>query len=177
MSGTSMATPHVAGIAALLLSTDSTLTYADLKSRLIQSCDKVRVLSRKVLCGGRVNVANALHRVYPEAVMPAESAWKDVDFTTLESAHPYENGKAIAYGIAVPNAKKIRIIFESIDTEAGYDTVSITQKNGDEIESLSGTMNQYVSDYLDGDQAVITLKADGSINKFGFKVGKVQAVY
>ena len=49
MSGTSMATPHVAGMAALILSANPSLGYAQLKDLIMRSSDPVRGLSRKVI--------------------------------------------------------------------------------------------------------------------------------
>ncbi len=177
MSGTSMAAPHVSGIAALLLSANPSLSYSQIKDLMIRSCDKVRSLSKKVKCGGRVNVENALHGVFPVSESPAESEWKDVETSSFESLHPYLNGKEIKFPISVSGAKKLRVTFESIDTEAGYDTVSVKQADGEEIENLSGTLNQYITDYLDGDHAEIVLRADSSVNNYGFKVSQIQAIY
>ena len=59
-SGTSMATPHVAGVAALLKSRDGTLDDAQVKARLLNSVDKKANLDGKVLTGGRLNAASAL---------------------------------------------------------------------------------------------------------------------
>ncbi|MEM6531829.1 MAG: fibronectin type III domain-containing protein [Myxococcota bacterium] len=55
LSGTSMAAPHVAGMAALLLSLEPSLTTDQLKARLIQSSDPVAALGGRVVANGRVN--------------------------------------------------------------------------------------------------------------------------
>lgn len=59
-SGTSMATPYVSGVAALMLSADPELTVAKLRERLLASVDKLDNLKDKVKSGGRVNAAKAL---------------------------------------------------------------------------------------------------------------------
>lgn len=59
MSGTSMATPHVSGAAALLLAKCS-LGTAALRGLILQSVDKVAGLSGLVSSGGRLNVGNAM---------------------------------------------------------------------------------------------------------------------
>jgi serine protease len=60
MSGTSMATPHVSGAAALVLS-KCTLTTGDLKSRLLENLDPVASLAGKTFKNGRLNVYKALN--------------------------------------------------------------------------------------------------------------------
>jgi len=59
-SGTSMATPYVAGTAALILSLEPKLSVEKLRERLLKSVDKVDYLSGKVESGGRLNAAKAL---------------------------------------------------------------------------------------------------------------------
>jgi thermitase len=59
-SGTSMATPTVSGVAALVLSVDPKLSMEDLRARLLKSVDKLPGLSGKVSSGGRINAAMAV---------------------------------------------------------------------------------------------------------------------
>ena len=60
MSGTSMATPHVAGIIGLLLSQEPNLTPAQIKDRLISTSTKTAKLSDSSVSGGRVDAYRVL---------------------------------------------------------------------------------------------------------------------
>jgi subtilisin family serine protease len=58
--GTSMAAPHVSGVAALVLSLEPQLTAAQLKGRIMSSVDSVPGMAGKTVTGGRLNAARAL---------------------------------------------------------------------------------------------------------------------
>jgi serine protease len=60
MSGTSMATPHVTGAAALLSAHNPNLSVASLKATLMNTVDVLANWNGVVKSGGRLNVANAL---------------------------------------------------------------------------------------------------------------------
>ncbi|HEV3467769.1 MAG TPA: S8 family serine peptidase [Pyrinomonadaceae bacterium] len=59
-SGTSMATPVVSGVAALVLSVEPNLSVRELRQRLLDTVDKLDALRGKVSSGGRVNAARAV---------------------------------------------------------------------------------------------------------------------
>ncbi len=66
-SGTSMATPHVAGIAALVKAYNPGATVAEVKSAIIRGVDAKSGLSGKCVSGGRVNAYATLQRLAPKA--------------------------------------------------------------------------------------------------------------
>ncbi len=59
-SGTSMATPVVSGVAALVVAEHPRMSVDDLRKRLLNSIDPLPVLKGKVATGGRINAAKAL---------------------------------------------------------------------------------------------------------------------
>ncbi|HLL52240.1 MAG TPA: S8 family serine peptidase [Myxococcaceae bacterium] len=64
-SGTSMATPHVSGAAALMLAVNPTLTYAEIKQVLMNTVDPISSLNGKTVTGGRLNVYRAVSSLGP----------------------------------------------------------------------------------------------------------------
>ena len=60
LSGTSMATPEVAGVAALAWAADPNATVAQVRSALLQGVDKIPALAGKVSSGGCLNAYNTL---------------------------------------------------------------------------------------------------------------------
>ncbi|MGI5310557.1 S8 family serine peptidase [Rheinheimera sp. WS51] len=64
-SGTSMASPHVAGAAALLWSINPDLTPAEVKTILMETGDSLTALTGKTVSGKRLNLANSVVEANP----------------------------------------------------------------------------------------------------------------
>lgn len=62
-SGTSMATPYVAGVAALIIASDPDISMKNLRSRILGSTDELDSLKGKVQSGGRICAANSLGNI------------------------------------------------------------------------------------------------------------------
>jgi beta propeller repeat protein len=74
-SGTSMATPHVSGVASLLWSQDPSLSSQEIKELLLTTTDPLPALAGKMVSGGRLNAFNAVSEVGP----PNEIIGTDAD--------------------------------------------------------------------------------------------------
>ncbi len=95
--GTSMASPQVAGAAALVKATNSALGPSDLKAVLLENVDQVVNLNGMVSSGGRLNVHRAVLAALsrtpdpapepsPDPIPPAEE--REVAFLQLSSKKP-----------------------------------------------------------------------------------------
>jgi subtilisin family serine protease len=69
MSGTSMATPHVAGVAALVKSAHPDASASQVKARILGGVDRSDYWASRVSSGGRINAFNALE---VDSAPPAE---------------------------------------------------------------------------------------------------------
>jgi hypothetical protein len=67
MDGTSMATPHVAGLAGLIWAENAGFTYDQVKDRILNGVDVLPALTGDILMAGRIN---ANHSINPPANEP-----------------------------------------------------------------------------------------------------------
>lgn len=71
--GTSMASPHVAGAAALLVSSRPDASVASLRAALLTGVDKKASLATTTVTGGRLNVSTSLAAIQPRVGFAAAS--------------------------------------------------------------------------------------------------------
>ncbi|WP_442919568.1 S8 family serine peptidase [Methanoculleus sp.] len=69
-SGTSMATPHVSGVAGLIRSVNASLSATEMKEIILDTVDTKSAYLGKMVSGGRVNAYEAVKAVAPVTVQP-----------------------------------------------------------------------------------------------------------
>ncbi len=177
-SGTSMATPHVAGAAALLWSVNKEMTAIEIKDRLLRSRDTRLALSRKILSSGRLNINNAIRGIFPDQVrIPEENEWIDGELVEpVESAHPYTDRLSQKWVIRGPeNAKFMRVHFSRLELEEKFDFIHILDSKGNRMDVISGTSpNGTNSWFVLGNEITIELKTDFFGTRWGFAINKFQ---
>ena len=66
-NGTSMAAPHVAGVAGLLAAANPQATMTEIRAAILDSAVPIQALAGRATTGGRLNAAAALERIAPVA--------------------------------------------------------------------------------------------------------------
>jgi subtilisin family serine protease len=109
LSGTSMATPHVSGAAALILSA-CPLTTAALKSTILTAVDPVAAMSGITSTGGRLNVRTALLNCSPNSptlaindVSVTEGHTGTVTATFTVTLNPVQSSQTVTVAYATAN--------------------------------------------------------------------------
>lgn len=91
-SGTSMATPYVTGVAALVLSTNMNLTSTEVKDSIMKSTNKLPKLEKVISTGAMVDTLGAMAIATPSMVFSLTDVDKDrttdiKDLALVESAY------------------------------------------------------------------------------------------
>jgi subtilisin family serine protease len=121
-SGTSMATPHVSGVAALVLASNPGLTYAQLKAKIINAGDSNPALAGRTISGRRLNASKCMNPMPPTASNVSASIPTNtptlVTLTAQDDGQPTPPG-ALTYivtalpahgGLADPNGSDITAV-------------------------------------------------------------------
>jgi serine protease len=129
LSGTSMATPHVAGIAALLFSSDLQLTPAQVKDRIMRTAEPILPLAGITASAGRANAYYAVTNTIPSvATRPAIRAVRtNKKVVTIEGLGFYQGAVIIEVnGIPVEAGAR----FDNSYQLAGGSYTQVTAKLG-----------------------------------------------
>ncbi|MDZ7364183.1 MAG: S8 family serine peptidase [candidate division KSB1 bacterium] len=146
LSGTSMATPHVAGVAALIWAQYPTLTMHQVLVRLLGSTDRKNAFIGRMVTGGRLNAANAF------STNPLIAFTTDLPYTN-NTVGPYKvNTSAVDDG-AITNVKLVYSV-----NGATSDSVNMTSIGNDSYTAdIPGKPLETVINYL-----VIATDNDGN---------------
>ncbi|MDX1948830.1 MAG: S8 family serine peptidase [Pirellulaceae bacterium] len=122
-SGTSMATPHVAGAAALLWAANPSLTASEVKSLLLANTDSIADLNptRKTLTGGRLNVDRALRAIVSADPLPTPDNPPTIALASPTSGIAV-SGLVELVAIADDDLQVAKVEFFADGTRIGQDT-------------------------------------------------------
>lgn len=146
-SGTSMATPHVSGAAALLYSLNSTASPSAIKAMLLNSATKLSSLTNKVVCGGMVNIGNAVNGIsgndIPGTVLTGNTMSSTI-YPSQDNVYQVKLNKKEALTLAVSGKGKFRITVFNNEATTVTSNVGIIKQG--EISSSKQTL-QFLAPY------------------------------
>ena len=153
-SGTSMAAPHVSGVAALLWADDPSLTYMQVKERILGSVDEIPNLHGRALTAGRLNALNAL--TCDPGVVTLRSTLKD--------------GFVVGQGVPTPVAATLSVcdFLKGADASADF-------SNGD--PSILLTDDGVPPDHVESDGVYTGLWTPITLGATTVTVSATQAIY
>ena len=169
-SGTSMATPHVAGTAALLKSRDAALDDAGLKAKLLQSTDGKSSLSGKTATGGRLNAVGAMGIKLSELSLNASPSTLNYAAATTLS------GRLTSFG--APLAGKTVTLEQRPVEAAAYSAVATLTTDANGNYSKSGLVPAKNTDYrvrFAGEEATGGPRPSEAVRRVGVKVIVLQS--
>ncbi len=141
--GTSMATPHVSGVAALVLAQTPGITYSELRQRILQGAVPIPALAGKTQTGGRLNALNAL------------VAMGD---NQLETSVYSTEGTAVSAGSVIP-------VFVKVTDLTNINNATVTGTIPPAIGSISFLNNGVAPDAATGDgiySAIVSVPSVGT---------------
>lgn len=174
-SGTSMACPHVAGVAALLWSVKRSMKFDQIKARLMQTAVPITSLVGKTVTG-RVNAWNAIKKIVSPA-LEAPDETKFQDFSADISQGEYGPNEKKSWTIDVPGAKWIRLVIDQLSIENGYDFLVVKDAEGGEISRFTGKGSNLVSGATKGGKLTVEFTSDSEYQDKGFSISKAQVIY
>jgi thermitase len=174
-SGTSMATPHVAGVVALLWGHEPQLTNLEVRERILKTARPIASMKNKTSTGAMVNAYTALMNITPAPDANDPVNWRSVVLEApVASASPYvkNTNQTFEINVGVQDMTEFALFFEKFDTEAQYDTVQIYDSSNTLIQTLSGNNDESFSLAIKGTYAKIVFKSDGSVERSGWIITK-----
>jgi subtilisin family serine protease len=147
LSGTSMAAPHVAGVAALAWSISPHSTVQDVKDALINGADKVSALSGLVSSGGRLDTLKTLQLLKLKVVASAPAAGdiltaRPVDFT-LDFSDAFDPASVTAAAFTVNGTPADSVtINDPFTLIFHYNSSPVTQQGLQSMDMVAGAIKR-----------------------------------
>jgi len=172
-SGTSMATPFVSGIAALIWGQNPGLTNLELKNRIMTTVKLLPTLRTKVISKGMVDAQAAFENIPSQIDSNDPSGWAQEEYR-LSSDHPYSKKSKWEKEIQLASeVTQFALYFEKFDTEVKYDKLSIYDSAGHLVQVIDGNFEKDYSGVVTGNYAKLVFESDDSVEKYGFDITAV----
>ncbi|MCP4536698.1 MAG: S8 family serine peptidase [Chloroflexi bacterium] len=139
--GTSMATPHVSGLATLVKAHYPSLTWREIKDRILYTTDDIASFDGEVLTGGRINAHNALAA---EAHPQLSYYGIDIDDAgALDSNGILEPGETTDFYVVLKNGwAQANSVTATLSSPNSYVTVSLASAIYGDIDAGETKENQ-----------------------------------
>ena len=171
-SGTSMAAPHVSGVAALLKAQNPSMKYPQIIDRLMKSARPLRSLNGKIASGGVVDAYYALSGETPPADPNDPERFLHKRSEKISTAHPYPNKSTQKFVIEAPGAKRVAVFFPRFDTEFSFDKVTFKSGSGEVLGVWSGKHDGEYSPIAEGSKLIMEFVSDDSVSTYGFDIDR-----
>lgn len=148
-SGTSMACPHVAALAALVASVDPALASSDIRRILVESADDIGTPGRDLSSGyGRINASRALRAASPP---PATG---EATPLLLVSGRIQSSGSALPPGLIVEIRNPARGLSVSCEASEGGYLAQFADLNGGSVAGRDETL-EFAARLASGEQLLV----------------------
>ena len=183
-NGTSSATPHVAGVAALLRQMRPEATVADLKHWILDNVDPLPTLAGRCVSGGRLNAYAALRAavIQPTLLVPPTSATTGtgarVVFSVLATSPTALRYQWRRDGVDLAGATAAELVLSGVSSaDAGSYTVVVRNGSGGAIVTAPAALTVNAQAYTPPGSTLVNLSTraqvgtGGNILIAGFVIG------
>jgi subtilisin family serine protease len=164
-NGTSMATPHVSGVATLLWNAWPEARLEDIRDAILRGTDLITALTEKTVTGGRLNAYKALQTLFRIVHTPLEdtfNSWADYPVSAL-------------IGPAIFNDTNQATLFWNDDGSTNFTAVSLANISNTYFEAAipahpEGTTIQYWLQTVSHSNQIVRVPSNAPLSSYRFSV-------